>query len=185
MVEHQASFGIAQTIIAMLPSDIPLPAAEEKSEFSFDTADTKAVEVIGFSSESEARIIRLEGQMNFTEFWRVPAVIDELERLLRDRLNQVEALGGLDGPARPRAQESERPRQQKRSFLNRILPSTGPEQRSPSGNPEVGVRSGEGNAGMVLVRARLEELCLRTMNDFGLYDTMSKQCVIIHVDATC
>jgi len=38
---------------------------------------------------------------------------------------------------------------------------------------------------MVVVKARLEEICLRTVSEFGLYDTMSKQCVIIRVDARC
>lgn len=38
---------------------------------------------------------------------------------------------------------------------------------------------------MVMVKARLEEICLRTVSDFGLYDTISKQCVIIKVDAQC
>ena len=40
---------------------------------------------------------------------------------------------------------------------------------SPSGNPEVGVRQVD-IAGQVLVNVRLEEICLRTVNEFGLYD---------------
>jgi hypothetical protein len=184
LLEAQASFGIAQTTIAMLPSDIPLPAIEEKSEFSFDTFGvTKPVEVIGFSSEEEPKVVRLEGQMNRTEFWRVQAVIGELEKVLGEMLN---ASVYLRSPDRPRAggSEFEEAGRQKRNIWNRIMPSLGPEQKSASGNPEVGVRQME-NAGMVLVKARLEEICLRTVNDFGLYDTMSKQCVIVRVDARC
>jgi hypothetical protein len=184
LVETQASFGIAQTTIAMLPSDIPLPPIEEKSEFSFDTFGlTKPVEVIGFSSEEEPKVVRLEGQMNRTEFWRVQAVIGELERVLGEMLN---ASTYLRSPGRPRARgsELEGSRQQKRNLWSRMMPSLGPEHKSASGNPEVGIREME-NAGMVLVKARLEEICLRTVNDFGLYDTMSKQCVIVRVDARC
>lgn len=64
LVEKRASYGIAKTTIAILPSDIPLPAAREKSEFSFDTDTSKDVEILGFVSEEEPEIIRLEGQMN-------------------------------------------------------------------------------------------------------------------------
>jgi hypothetical protein len=184
LIETQASFGIAQTTIAMLPSDIPLPAIEEKSEFSFDTfGATKPVEVIGFSSEEEPKVVRLEGQMNRTEFWRVQAVIGELERVLGEMLN---ASAYLRSPDRPRAgrSELEESRQQKRNLWSRMIPSLAPEQKSASGNPEVGVRQMD-SAGLVLVKARLEEICLRTVNDFGLYDTMSKQCVIVRVDARC
>jgi hypothetical protein len=168
----------------MLPLDIPLPAVEENSDFSFDTAGTKPVEVIGFSSEAEPKIIRLDGQMNRTEFWRVQVVIDELESVLRDRLNESEVLRSPKSPTRL-AGETEGQRQPRRSFLNRILPSTGTEQRSPSGNAEVSVGRVEGNAGTVLVKSRLEELFLRRVSGFGLYDTISKQCVIIRVDARC
>jgi hypothetical protein len=31
----------------------------------------------------------------------------------------------------------------------------------------------------------LEELCLRTVNEFGLYDTLARQCVIVRVNARC
>jgi hypothetical protein len=33
------------------------------------------------------------------------------------------------------------------------------------------------------VACRLEEICLRTVSEFGLYDTMTKQCVIVKADA--
>jgi hypothetical protein len=183
LVETQASFGIAQTTIAMLPSDIPLPAIAEKSEFSFDTADTKQVEVVGFSSEEEPKVVRLEGQMNRTEFWRVQAVIEELERVLRESLN---ASAYLRSPTRPGRSEFEEVVKQssRRSLLSRVMPSLGSDKKSASGNPEVGVRQMD-NVGLVLVKARVEEICLRTVSEFGLYDTMNRQCVIVRVDARC
>ncbi|KAJ4312595.1 hypothetical protein N0V94_007367 [Neodidymelliopsis sp. IMI 364377] len=179
LVEERASYGIAQTTIAMLPSDIPLPAVREKSEFSFDTDTSKAVEVIGFASEEEPNVVRLEGQMNRTEFWRVQAVIVELERVLRESLNASQQ---LRSPVRAERSEFEAPRQ-KRNFLSKLV-GRGEEEQSPSGNPEVGVRKPD-ESGMVLVKARLEEISLRTLSDFGLYNTMSKQCVIIRIDARC
>ena len=88
-------------------------------------------------------------------------------------------------PVEGRTEDMIAPSQQsRRTLLSRVMPSLGPELRSPSGNPEVGVRR-RNSAGIVVVKARLEEICLRTVSEFGLYDTMSKQCVIIRVDARC
>ncbi|KAF2631639.1 hypothetical protein BU25DRAFT_192560 [Macroventuria anomochaeta] len=179
LVEERASYGIAQTTIAMLPSDIPLPAVQEKSEFSFDTDTSKAVEVIGFASDEVPDVVRLEGQMNRTEFWRVQTVITELERVLRDSLN---ASPQSRSPLRERS-ELEAPHKQKRNFLAKFV-GRGEEERLPSGDPEVGIKKMD-ESGLVLVKARLEEISLRTLSEFGLYDTVSKQCVIIRIDARC
>ncbi|KAF2240813.1 hypothetical protein BU26DRAFT_191179 [Trematosphaeria pertusa] len=188
LVEQQAAYGIAQTTIALLPSDIPLPEeAPEKSEFSFDTptSSEKTVEVIGFSSDEEPKVVRLEGQMNRTEFWRPQAIILELERTLRECLN---ASPRLRSPTSPvfvgRAQREEVPQRQKRGFFGRVANAMAQDEGSPDGSLEVGVSQVE-SVGQVLVKCRLEEICLRTVNEFGLYDTMSKQCVIIRVDARC
>lgn len=190
LVEEQASYGIAQTTIALLPSDIPLPVVEEKSEFSFSNDTSKAIEIIGFTSELEPKIVRLEGHMNRTEFWRVQAVVTDLERVLRESLNASPVLRSPTSPTRERRFDSWPTGEQmstRRNLLSRVIPSLGPEQRSPGVNPEVGLRKAvDGNeVGLVLVKARLEEICLRTVNEFGLYDTMNKQCIIVRVDARC
>jgi hypothetical protein len=176
VISHHASLGIASTTIALLPSDTPLPAVAENPDFTFDTSNTKAVEVVGFSSGEEPNVIRLEGVMNRTEFWRVHAVVEELEKTLSKRLNgDVEV---------ERVQEAVRhQRQPQRTFLSRIIPSLKLERRSPGGNPEVGVRQNSATVGSVVVKARVEEICLRTVSEFGLYETMAKQCVVVKVDA--
>lgn len=187
LVEQQAAYGIAQTTIALLPSDIPLPPVEEKSEFSFDTGNVTPVEVIGFSSGEAPKVVRLEGQMNRIEFWRPQAIIEKLERVLKESLNANSRLRSPTGVMRPERNEFE-PMQQhqqpKRTLLSRFVPSMGSEQRLPNGASEIGVKQMEGT-GVVLVKVRLEEICLRTVTEFGLYDTMSRQCVIIRVDARC
>ncbi|KAJ4303301.1 hypothetical protein N0V90_002194 [Kalmusia sp. IMI 367209] len=66
----------------------------EKNEFSFDTFSTPQVQVIGFSSDEEPKVVGLEGQVNKTEFWRVQAVLEELERTLQGTLNRGERLRG-------------------------------------------------------------------------------------------
>jgi hypothetical protein len=179
LVEKRASYGIAKTTIAILPSDIPLPAAREKSEFSFDTDTSKDVEILGFVSEEEPEIIRLEGQMNRGEFWRVQAVTTELERVLRESLS---ASSQTRSPIRKRSEFEKLPKQ-KRGFFAKLA-GRGNEERSPGGNPEVGVRRVD-ESGPVLVKARLEEISLRTLSEFGLYDTISRQCVMVNIDARC
>jgi hypothetical protein len=185
IISLRATLGIATTTIALLPSDIPLPPVPEKSEFSFTAYDhgaTKPVEVIGYASEEEPKVVRLEGEMNRTEFWRVQVVIGELERVLGGMLNE-------DRHAYVPKSEFESPvaststmKGSRRALLGRFVPSLGPERKSPGRNPEVGVEEG---LGRVAVKARLEELCLRTVNEFGLYDTLARQCVIVRVNARC
>ena len=179
LVEERASYGIAKTTIAMLPSDIPLPAAREKSEFDFDTDTSKDVEILGFASEEEPNIIRLEGQMNRAEFWRVQAVTTELERVLRESLS---ASPQMRSPVKERSDFEKLPKQ-KRGFLAKLA-GRGNEERSPGGPIEVGDRRAD-ESGLVLVKARLEEVSLRTLSDFGLYDTVSRQCVMVKIDARC
>ena len=190
IIETQASFGIAQTTIAMIPSDVNLPPEEEKSEFSFDTPSQK-VEVIGFSSEDVVKIVRLEGGINKSEFWRPQAVIVDLETVLKESLN---ASSTIRSPNRERFGASEvvappPPKPQKRNLLGRVVDVINQEGGGGPGRGVVaGPREEDGmgkGMGMVLVKARLEEISLRMVNDFGLYDTLSKQCVIIRVDARC
>jgi hypothetical protein len=179
VVETQASYGIASTTLALIPSDIPLPAVPEKSEFSFGSADTNRVEVIGFASDEEPNVVRLEGQMNRTEFWRVPAVVSELERVLRERLNADTQLRDAIRPEVSSPSSSSQP--PKRGFFSKWM---GPDKKASIANPEVGVRQTE-EFGSVVVSCRIEEICLRTVSEFGLYGTMTKQCVIVRVDAKC
>ncbi|KAF2727257.1 hypothetical protein EJ04DRAFT_517383 [Polyplosphaeria fusca] len=180
IVEQQALYGIAQTTIAMIPSDINLPVEEEaKSEFGFDAANNeKKVDVVGFSSDHVPQIITLEGQINRTEFWRDQAIVIELERVLRESLNASLHLQ----PSKPQQSTARQSYQKppKSKIFGRRANAVG--QELPFGGqtavePE--------NVAQVLVRARLEEVCLRTVNEFGLYDTMSKQCVVVSVDARC
>lgn len=184
IVEQQALYGIAQTTIAMIPSDVPLPIPEaEKSEFSFNTSNERNIQVIGFSSEEEPQIVRLEGHLNRTEFWRPQVIVEELERLLKESLNESPHFR----PPIPRETVSQAvpSKQVRRNFFGRMANVMNNEERMPDQTPEDRVHHSIDTSGQVLVKARLEEICLRTMNDFGLYDTISKQCIIIHIDARC
>jgi len=170
----------------MIPSDTNLPAeAPPKSEFSFDNSDAgKQVEVIGFASDEQPQIIRLQGHMNRTEFWRPEVIIQELERVLGDELNASPNLQRPQPPSENLMQVERKP--VKKSFFGRVSEAMNQEgeNRYFSGPPTAEKKRMEG-PGKVLAKARLEEICLRTVNEFGLYDTMTKQCIIIRVDARC
>lgn len=190
MIEQQASYGIAQTVIALLPSDIPLSAPEEKSEFSFESlSQTKPVELIGFPSEEEPIIIPLTGRMNRTEFWRPQDVIVELERVLRETLNASTQLRSPTNPARFAKHDFDHVNQHNeqvpaRKLFSRKMAVSGNDHQSSGKGPDSRGKPQQG-PGSVLVKVRLEEVSLRTVNDFGLYDTLSRQCIIVRVDARC
>ncbi|PSN64239.1 hypothetical protein BS50DRAFT_498578 [Corynespora cassiicola Philippines] len=183
LVEQQASFGIAQTTIIMIPSDIPLPPAPEKSEFSFETGNEQPVEVIGFSSESEGepKLVRLEDQMSRSEFWRSPAIVAELQRVLKESLNENSNVRASASPHLAQHEVSQP--QPRHKFIRRMAQAMGREEKSLGGKHQVETEAFE--VGQVSVKARLEDLCLRTTSEFGLYDTMTKQCIVVCVDVKC
>ncbi|KAF1916160.1 hypothetical protein BDU57DRAFT_496447 [Ampelomyces quisqualis] len=187
LLESRATLGLAQTTLALLPSDTrsaPTPASSE-SISPPESSAAKPVEIISFATDAQPKVVVLEGEMNSAEFWRVQAVVDELERVLRRVLNADSGADrvrsgdlGEGGPGTMAVAKGAR-----RALVGRIVHGLGLERKSPGGYPEVGLR--EVGGGRVLVKARLEELCLRTVNEFGLYDTLAKQCVIVMVNARC
>ncbi|KAF2012387.1 hypothetical protein BU24DRAFT_426270 [Aaosphaeria arxii CBS 175.79] len=182
LIEDQALRGIAQTTIVMLPSDIlNSSSVTEKSDFSFATEDDEHVEVQGLSSEEKPQIIRLAGPLNKTEFWKPPAIIKELERVLMENL-----MVGSGGPSSSQFQPKpigSQGKQPKKGLLGRMTKAFQREESSVEQDSTLYVPHPDPNSGRVTIEARLEEMCLRTVNEFGLYDTTSKQCIIIRIDA--
>lgn len=185
---------MATTTLALLPSDTSLAPtkSDSSSGFSKDSSSSSSspsVQVLGFASDtSPPHLIHLSGPINSTEFWKLPTVLHELETILTSRLNPPSYRDTTLSPNATSATSvpTSSLRFSRRNLLARVMPSLGPEQASPGNNPEVGVRQvhkAASETSMVMVKARLEEICLRTVSDFGLYDTISKQCVIIKVDA--
>ncbi|EUC51325.1 hypothetical protein COCMIDRAFT_31461 [Bipolaris oryzae ATCC 44560] len=210
LIHQRITYAMVTTTLALLPSDTslaPTKANAYSSAFLQDSPSSPdsstSIQVLGFASDtSPPHLIHLSGPINSTEFWNLPPVLHELETILTSRLNPhstpmptapssyrdttlspPNAAGGAAS-----AQILPPQRFSRRSLLARVMPSLGPEQASPGNNPEVGVRhidNAASGTNMVTVKARWEEICLRTVSDFGLYDTISKQCVIIKVDAQC
>jgi hypothetical protein len=193
LISSNAQFGIAVTTLALLPSDSSsVPPVPEKSEYSFnldtDATDIKS-EVIGFASDETPTVVRLEGPMNRAEFWRIGAVVGELERVLRERLNESATRSAIQ-PGRSEYEEvatAVERQQGRRGIWGKLMMGSEKNKKgsaSASKSPEGGTMATY-EVGSVHVACRLEEVCLRTVSEFGLYDTMTTQCVIVRVDAKC
>lgn len=169
--------GLPSTVLVLLPADIPLPPPPEKNEFSFagyagaEKAEDAVKVVRGEGVEEAVEVVRLRGDENSSAFWRLRAVVEELERGLWDVLN--------DGRIRstPVVQEiKEAQQKKKKGFFGR---------RKEVDEGMGGKEADEVYGDRVKVAVKVEEICLRTSNEFGLYDTMNKQCVVVRVDAGC
>ncbi|KAF2445989.1 hypothetical protein P171DRAFT_520689 [Karstenula rhodostoma CBS 690.94] len=178
LLSSRAAMGLPSTVLALLPSDIPLPPPPEKNEFSFDGyagagKAEDAVKVIAEDGGEDAvEAVRLSGEANSGAFWRVPTVVEELERGLRDVL--TDGRGGAPAVVR---EVGEAKKKEKRGIFGR--------RKVEKVEDSAAVGGGEGAGDKVAVRVRVEEICLRTTNEFGLYDTMNRQCVVVRVDAGC
>ncbi|KAF1967518.1 hypothetical protein BU23DRAFT_602822 [Bimuria novae-zelandiae CBS 107.79] len=175
----RAALGLPCTTLALLPSDIPLPPPPEKSEFSFDGyagaarggEEIKVITGADGDGDEEVQVVRLAGEQNSTAFWRGRGVVQELERGLREVL-------GASTPAAQsvRVEEVQQKKDKKKGLFGRG-------KKEEVEREEVGEEAEGGE--QVVVRVRVEEICLRTMNEFGLYDTVNRVCVVVRVDARC
>lgn len=178
LLSSRAAMGLPSTVLALLPSDIPLPPPPEKNEFSFagyagaEKAEDAVKVIAGDSGEEAVEAVRLRGDGNTSAFWRVPGVVEELEKGLRDVLN--DGRGGAPVVVR---EVGEAKKKEKRGLFGR--------RKEEKAEESAAVGAGEGFGDQVAVRARVEEVCLRTTNEFGLYETMNRQCVVVRVDAGC
>lgn len=184
-VEEQAIYGIASTTIALIPSD----AVAEKPVSEFDFGDQKGeegLELVGFASDETVQQVRLKGPLNRTQFWRQAGVVDELQRTLQGKLATAPF-----APVPPQAQpqfprpgsesEASTPAQ-RRSVLRRKQESL-PRTSSTTSVEQVTDRGVEEPASGFRARVALEEICFRTVSDFGLYETISRPAVLIRIVA--
>jgi hypothetical protein len=180
LLSSRAAKGLPSTVLALLPSDIPLPPPPEKNEFSFvgyagaERAED-AVKVISEDGGEEAVVaVRLSGEANTAAFWRLPAVVEEVERSLTGILN--DRRGSAPAVVREVGEAKEKER---RGFFGRGKKRGKVQEESDAAG------SVEGGGDRVSVKVKVEEICLRMTNEFGLFDTMNRQCVIVRVDAGC
>ncbi|KAF2147429.1 uncharacterized protein K452DRAFT_354823 [Aplosporella prunicola CBS 121167] len=167
-LKQQATYGIAKTTIAMMPSDVL------GSSSSLDSP-SNVLEMIGFPSDEVVQQLQLGGPLNRGEFWQQTGVIGDLERALRDRLATTPFTGTIDKPQTPTIQpESPRATSQRRGFFGRksVKPETLVSHSTavPTGTPS-----------QLKALVSLEEVCFRTVSDFGLFETVSRPAIVIRV----
>ncbi|KAF2455221.1 hypothetical protein BDY21DRAFT_423015 [Lineolata rhizophorae] len=193
LLSRQASLGLSGTTIALLPSDVlsspsaspaaarsrdPIFSADEKPSSSLDDdPPPTVVEVQGLDgADADAAPLhqaQLRGAMDSAAFWGQPGVAAQLEREICERL------GASSPSASPSAAAAGAPAaapEPKRGFFGR-----------KKGGAGTGAGAGDGYSGGVAVRpgvsvsVALEDVCLRTVSSFGLFDTSTKEVVVVRV----
>ncbi|OJD37220.1 uncharacterized protein BKCO1_8000157 [Diplodia corticola] len=183
-IEEQAIYGIANTTIALIPSD----AVPEKPVSEFDFGDAKgsvALELVGFASDETVQQVRLKGPLNKTQFWHQPGVVEEFRRTLQGTLATAPfaPVPTQDQPSSPASASpvdvSTAPKSRK------LLRKQGLSGRTSSGqNVERAAETvAEQPASGLHARVALEQICFRTVSDFGLYETIDRPAVVVRVVA--
>ena len=151
------------TTLVLVPSNVSslLPSTDFSSTKSKPQTELDGT-FIGFRSEESPILVPLQRPENRLEVWQSPGMLHRLEDHLRRRLSQegyrLLANESEDAPATP----------------SRI-----------AGSRDVDWKYVERNglaAGQMRLSARLDEVCLRTENAMGLYETRSGKAIIVTVE---
>jgi hypothetical protein len=189
LISDRASQGLSKSTFALIPSNV---VSETSPHDLGCTQESQGPEIIGLANDDDEDVseIRLQGNLNRFEFWRQPDVVKELALVLRDRLSSSSRL--LDEllppppPTPPEPRHVPTPEPSKaRSFLGRSKASSSSSVSKQNVVAPQPVVMQEERRSNVDVKVDLEEICLRTMSDFGLYETISRPVVIVRVDARC
>lgn len=152
--------GLASTTLVLVPSNVSSlqPAGKIGSKSTSGLEDVSPREiVVGFPSGENLTMIRLHDQENVIEFWRQLTVIQELGQQLRTYLRNSghQVIGGDE---------------------------TSLQGPNPANADWRTVQMETLGNGEVRVRVETKEICLRTENDMGLYETRSGKAVVVKVD---
>ncbi|KAF1985752.1 hypothetical protein K402DRAFT_394363 [Aulographum hederae CBS 113979] len=161
ILEKQSFYGISETTIALMPSNI----------VSSETETSENVDVV---ADGEIHEVKLEGHMNRVEFWRQPDVITELRGVLQDRLSA--SLTMPEEPPIPIQPAKPVQKAQRKGFFGRSSSS------AASPVPAIPMTAKRGGA---QVKVDLEDICIRTISDFGLFETLNRPAVLIRYNARC
>ena len=185
LIEQRAERGLSHTIIALIPPDsLPQHAPADKRPISDSERDSSpAVEVLGLASgDDDVEEVILTGEMDSAAFWRQSEVISELRMMLEDKLlalprlsrGRITEAGTVQTSSTSAQQQKTGPR---RGLFGRVkAESNAPvhlkqEQPARRGLPPPTMR----------ITVELQEICLRTLSDFGLYETLTRPAVVIDV----
>lgn len=201
LIEAQAASGLYKTVFLLIPSNVDSlqPHASEQAPYS----TPRKPEVVGFAPTDVVHLVRLKGEEHTLEFWRQPAVIDELAVNLRMHLEQsghrVEQ-DTVSNPAPPVVPTPPTPtetkktsswfrskpkKQSKSSWLECTVPS-----EATVTDHKLGWRSKNEEAsdskslprGSVRVVVEWKEVCVRVENELGLYESRKGPGVCLSVE---
>ena len=150
---RSALSGLSSTTLILVPANVSSLNPSGKTE-SQNPSET----IVGFPSAEHLTIVRLHGQENGLEFWRQSAVTQELGQQIRSHL---------------------------RSSGYRVIKGSEASFQGPSPPPTADWRTVQNEAlnnGEVSVQVATTEICLRTENDMGLYETRSGKAVVVKVN---
>ena len=167
--------GLSSTTLVFVPSNVsdlqPSPVGNVKIDEGLVFPGEK---IVDFPSAENLSLTRLRGEENRLEFWRQPKVIQEIDRTLRNWLENdglkilAEELedfaASSDFPYRIAPQREARPAEL----------HTGAEWRYVE---ERLLREGEAT-----LEVYIRDMCLRTENEMGLYETRAGRVLVVKVD---
>lgn len=152
--------GLASTTLILVPSNVSSlqlgGKVGSKSPSGWEDGSPKET-VVGFPSGENLTMIRLHDQDHIIEFWRQLTVIQELGQQLRTYL---------------------------RKSGHQVIQDNETNLQAPN-PPTADWRTLEmetlGN-GEVRVRVEVKEVCLRTENEMGLYETRTGKAIVVTMD---
>lgn len=145
--------GLSSTALILVPTNVSSLNPSDKAD-SQNPSET----IVGFPSAENVNVVRLHGQENGLEFWRQSAVTQELGQQICSHLRSSGyrvikgSEAGFQGPRPP-------PTADWRTIQNESL-----------------------NHGEVSVQVATTEVCLRTENEMGLYETRTGKAVVVKVN---
>ncbi|KAL8690557.1 MAG: hypothetical protein Q9218_004022 [Villophora microphyllina] len=152
------------TIVILVPSDVPTLAGALQSLSSKNafTGARPGQNIIGFGSHEKPFIFRLTGADNWLAYWRHAAALQELENQLREELY---AQGYQVAPCFPPVHSQAHIR----------IP--GSHEADWSYVESKALKEHEAR-----ITAKIDEICLRTQNEMGLYESRTGKAIIIKVE---
>lgn len=130
-------------------------------------------EVVGLWSDEEIHEV-IEGDKNRFELWKQEKVILELHCVLEARLSTLPVLQDA-----LRSSKNEPVFLSKKSMFRKFVSAA----RADDLGGSLTVRHATLGERAVHVKVTLEDVCMRTVSDFGLYETLSRPVIVVRCHA--
>lgn len=197
LLAQQGMSGLYKSTVLLLPFDTGVslrrqqqPGEDKKQEDRAENspASLKEPQVVGFPSDETVRVVFLEEEDQRCEFWRQPAVLDELASSLRARLEA----SGHRLEQQPRQNNEPETAQTKKSGKKSFWSAQAGFRKSKSSILAVDQKLGwrtpaEDQGARPLSRDELRvtvswrEISMRVENDLGLYESRTGSGICLEI----